>query len=965
MSFFTGNLTNGDPNATNTMFTSFVGTLTGTASDVLGSAVISKPLTGFAPASGTVLATDSILNAFNKVAGNITSLATATSTLNGDVTGLSTSNTVVSVGGKTASVVATSVNDTTNATSLNTANKIVKRDAVGNVICSNFVGNLIGTASRISDPLSGDVQGTQAATRVATVGGQTASSIVAATIAANNATDANTFGQIVKRDNAGNFSANIITALQLNGNASTATQANFCSQLPTVTGEVYNTGNNIYLRNTNVIGKVLTGFTPAPGAVQATDTILNAFNKVVGNINTLTAPSGGSVVTLNGDVTSNLIGNAVVNSVGGRTAAEIAAAVSWTQTGSISNIPNSLLLRDSAGSTSVYDLTATNSVRTPLIGTSTANNCILESNSRGNIELLTNGNTTFNGDAVVKNGASLVLNNVTNNNSISLTSPSSLTASATYSLPAILGITNQVLTLSNTTGQMTWATPAVAGAVTLTGGVTSDVFGVSTVNSVGGYAASAVTGILDQVMLATSNATSNTIMKRDANSDIVVRDLTMRRLKTPDGAICFNVNSENTFVGACGNTTASGLGNFVGGSLSGAQLSSGSNNVCLGKSAGTNITVGNSNIAIGTLALPNAYGASNNTAIGYGALLLGSGNDSIAVGSFAGQMMTTGAQCTYLGYGADLAADGTITNATALGYNAKVAASNTIQLGNANVTNVNTSGALSASSITTGDLTSTLFFIRNESFSTQVLNNCMTFIQMEIPNGGAFLEIAMVVDSSGFSLSKHYTVPITWNIMGGVWKRLIPRVSSKANSEDVDLDVYVLDGSLRCRAVRTQGSTVGTVNMKVVVVGVSPSVYTSLRNTFNDYTVPVFYLDGCEKLQQTLTGNWAGGVSFSGSNVMVSRNGKQCLLSLQPFTVTSSSNASSNFSVALPYWAYPSSNLSGSLTPIVAMNNNGAVIGYCSISSSTHIISIYVDGGWQAGTTCGLPGGVTVSYIVD
>ncbi len=80
------------------------------------------------------------------------------------------------------------------------------------------------TATDFSGNLAGDVTGTQSATVVNSVGGQTAANVASGASAANSATDANTAGAIVKRDASGNFSAGTITA-SLNGNATTATTA--------------------------------------------------------------------------------------------------------------------------------------------------------------------------------------------------------------------------------------------------------------------------------------------------------------------------------------------------------------------------------------------------------------------------------------------------------------------------------------------------------------------------------------------------------------------------------------------------------------------------------------------------------------------------------------------------------------------------------------------------------------------
>ena len=80
------------------------------------------------------------------------------------------------------------------------------------------------TANNFSGSLSGDVTGTQGATVVVTVGGQTAANVAGGASAANAATSANTANTIVKRDASGNFSADTITLdANLNLPATTAT----------------------------------------------------------------------------------------------------------------------------------------------------------------------------------------------------------------------------------------------------------------------------------------------------------------------------------------------------------------------------------------------------------------------------------------------------------------------------------------------------------------------------------------------------------------------------------------------------------------------------------------------------------------------------------------------------------------------------------------------------------------------
>jgi hypothetical protein len=77
----------------------------------------------------------------------------------------------------------------------------------------------------------------------------------------------------------------------ISGNAATVTT------IPTLSGEVTNTGNAITLVNSAVTSKVLTGFVSGAGTVAATDSILQAIQKIVGNQAT--------IPNLTGDITSS------------------------------------------------------------------------------------------------------------------------------------------------------------------------------------------------------------------------------------------------------------------------------------------------------------------------------------------------------------------------------------------------------------------------------------------------------------------------------------------------------------------------------------------------------------------------------------------------------------------------------------------------------------------------------------
>jgi hypothetical protein len=120
----------------------------------------------------------------------------------------------------------------------------------------------------------------------------------------------------------------------------------------------------------------------------------------------------------------------------------------------------------------------------------------------------------------------------------------------------------------------------------------------------------------------------------------------------------------------------------------------GDGNTANGNYALYNNIGGDGNTANGDFALSNSTEGNYNTATGSSALSLNTtGNNNTATGYLALSSNTTGHKNTALGRDADVAS-GNLENATAIGYNAKVDASNKIQLGDALVTMVATSGGL-------------------------------------------------------------------------------------------------------------------------------------------------------------------------------------------------------------------------------------------------------------------------------
>ncbi|NDE09556.1 MAG: DUF1566 domain-containing protein [Chitinophagia bacterium] len=123
-----------------------------------------------------------------------------------------------------------------------------------------------------------------------------------------------------------------------------------------------------------------------------------------------------------------------------------------------------------------------------------------------------------------------------------------------------------------------------------------------------------------------------------------------------------------------------------------------SGNTAIGQGALNLNTTGVGNTAVGSSALSVTTG-SYNTSLGLASLSNSTGGSNTAVGVEALKTNISGTGNTALGFGADVSTNN-LTYATAIGYNAKVENSYTIQLGSTSVTNVKTSGTLTAGAVT-------------------------------------------------------------------------------------------------------------------------------------------------------------------------------------------------------------------------------------------------------------------------
>jgi hypothetical protein len=252
-------------------------------------------------------------------ADQATQASTFTEPLAGDVVGNQNSTVVIGVGGQLAAQIAAATLVVQSATASNTPNTLIMRDEYGNcavrmITIYGSVTNLTDVATKeyvdtlaastvytqdYSTTLAGDVVGNQTTTVVATVGGQSAAQVAAATDMVSSATAENMPSSLVLRNAQGDFSAHIITT-DVRGNATTATHAQSADQA----------------------------------------TCANTFTE-----------------SLAGDVVGNQ-SSTVVAIVGGQSAAQIAAAVQAVQSATASITPSTLVMRDEQGDIRAHTIKA-------------------------------------------------------------------------------------------------------------------------------------------------------------------------------------------------------------------------------------------------------------------------------------------------------------------------------------------------------------------------------------------------------------------------------------------------------------------------------------------------------------------------------------------------------------------------------------------------------------------------------
>ena len=737
-------------------------TTSGLTATVANSAVIGKVLTGYVSGAGTVAATDTILQAIQKLNGNAGGGAAAAGTLTGTTLASNVvSSSLTSVGTLTGLTVSATI---TGSVSGNAATVTTNANLTGHITSTGNAAVLGSfTSAQLRTALT-DETGTGAAVFAATptfatsvVGSasmdvfNTTSTTVNGFGAATAMTLGATTGSAAIRNptlTVGNTTSTIATA---SGTANTLTLQPFGSLVlsPTSSSVVGGDRTSLTITNSdNAVGTVsISGGNLYLGKKTDSSPITTAANIVFEGLSddanettlTVTDPTLDRTITLP-DATGTVALTAnKLSAFAATTSSELAGVISDdTGTGALVFATSPVLVTPNLGTPSTL-------VGTNISGTGASFTAGTVTNPNLTGEVTTSGLTaTVTNSAVIGkvltgyvSGAGTVaatdtilqaIQKLNGNAGGGAAAAGTLTGTTlasnvvTSSLTTVGTLTN--LTVTNTiVGSVNGNAATATSATSATTAGTVTTAAQPTITSVGTLTSLTTSGVITgtNATASTSSTTGAVILSGGVG---IAKDSHINSQRIGVGLLA---NTTNLAVGAnaLAATITGGINNTAIGSGCGSGITSGSQNTLLGYAVGTLVTTGAGNCSIGYASLNQNTVGNYNTAMGYGALEDTTGSNNTAVGIAALGNNTTGALNTAVGREAGcFQADGTTalttannsvylgrdtrgtqsdSNSVVIGYQAIGLGANTTVIGTSSTTSAKVWGAVTAAGTLTAD----------------------------------------------------------------------------------------------------------------------------------------------------------------------------------------------------------------------------------------------------------------------
>ena len=425
-------------------------------------------------------------------------------------------NFVVDVFGRITSATLTTYADATNISKgiVQVGSNITVTTGVISVTSANIVAAM--------GQLGGDVSGTLNNTVVMTVGGKTSTEIADSVSLTQNATANNSSGTIVRRDAAGNFTANNITTVQDMTVQRNLRVQNGLSNYIGITAPIASPNYDIILPNNSVaptVGQVLTVASGSTGTLIATRW-MNALTDVLasGTIFVGNASNVASGVAMSGDAAISNTGNLQLSSVGaGVTSGSQYTKVTVDGKGRVTSATQ----LNNTDVTAGLGYVPMNSVST------TAPITLTGGSSNPTIGLANSGvaAATYGSNTLVPFFTVDAFGRITS-------AGSQVYADATSGTKGIVQVGSNITV---TTGVISVTSANIIAAMGSLGGDVSGTLNNTVVMTVGGKTSTEIADSVSLTQNATANNSSGTIVRRDAagnftaNNITTVQDMTVQR----------------------------------------------------------------------------------------------------------------------------------------------------------------------------------------------------------------------------------------------------------------------------------------------------------------------------------------------------------------------------------------------------------------------------------------------------